>query len=233
MKRFVSIIVFFLVALNSRSQKNQLNLILGAGPSFIFNGPANRYVDDFKKIGLNVLINKKGHRIIFNPGISYFINDYYTKLSYDGVVNVTQRAVGLDLDVLMRVSKKNYLRVGIFFNKMDHSSILISYDTYNGGYYAFGKSELYDGYSVPDFQAGVVAGMSFPFILFKKQMKLNVSIYQSGSRLVNYDYCLDDGPTGEKVKVLGEGSRPAKLLVALEINLLGLKKSKKEDKDDL
>ncbi len=230
MKLIYLISLFCCFLLSAKSQKNEINIVIGAGPSYFFNDKTIHHrVDQIIMIGCNFLFNQKNRAIVFNPGISFSETDYKMDLSNDRVLGVTQEATNLNLDILMRISKKNYLRVGLLLSRMEHSSISVEFKQFSGGIYNYSTNETYDGYSCSSFQASAVLGISLPFMLFKRPMKFDINLCQTASRLVNDDFYFNDRIFGEKIKVIDLKSRPTKLVIALEINLLRKKKLKKEE----
>lgn len=224
---FICAIVFgdlMIIAQNA----NHFNIVIGLGPSYFFNDKTlRRRVDNTRSIGVNYTINNKTQNLKFSPGIGFVINEYHSRLSNSGLVNVSQRLLGLNADVLMKIRKKILIRVGLFFNKVGYSSIFISRTNYNSrGYFGYGNDQLYKNYSEASIQAGFTLGCSFLFKLFKREQKFNIKFVQQASPLVDSDFNLSKTLVGEDVKVLSHKARATMLVLGFDFSLKRVKKKK-------
>ncbi len=234
MKKALLIFIFCFLCSLAHSQKNQLNLVAGMGPNFfVDHSGISPCTGDSWMIGINFLFCKKNRVFQFNPGISFTSNLYIFGVNEYESVGIAQRASVLNLDVLMKISRKNYFRFGLALARMEHSSIAISLSRTTNTYYnySYSNNEVYNGYSCTDFQAGVTAGLSFPFKLFKRDLKFDVSIRQIVSPAVTQDYYHYNTISGENVKVIGPKYLPTTIMFAFEINLRKKKKIKKEEEE--
>lgn len=211
----------------ARSQQHEFNFTYGYGPSLFLIGdvPSNR-IGSSSAIGLNYVYNIGKGVMSISSGITRCRNDYYRTIKYDGEVHLVQRSWGFNVDALMRLSKKAYLRVGILLNKLGRTDINVNYKIQNGSYYGYGYSEMYDAYSGTQFQASACAGMVFPFQLKRRKIKFGFTFQQQATSLVDSDYYIKHTLNVETYKVLSVNARPTRLLFCLEI---GLKRDKKKE----
>src|SRR3954471_1846750 len=114
-----SLLVFLLFFCGSlAAQKNIPYLVISGGPGYFLNGTSTQhYVNRSTTVGISYLFNKKKKSFIFNPGLNYAKNSYHTHMSHFQLVQVKQRLLALNLDLLMRITKKSFLRVGLLISK--------------------------------------------------------------------------------------------------------------------
>jgi hypothetical protein len=216
-----------------KAQSNHFSLLMGCGASYFLNDKTlNQYLDNCKMIGFNYVINNKNQRILFSPGIYYQSNAYHSKFEGDHLVHVNQDVFNFNLDVLMKIAKTKYLRVGLFLNRLDYSNVFISEAGLNSkNYYTYNAYGVDRNYFSPKYQAGVTIGLSFPFELFKREQKFDIKLSQIASPIVNTDFNLTKAEVGEDLKVLSVKGRPTMLILALEFNLRRIKKKKEKDEE--
>jgi hypothetical protein len=225
------LLILTFLALKIQAQDNHFNWVFGAGPSYFFNDATlSRRIDNAELMGLNYIFNFKGKSLCFNPGAELQLSQYHAKLNNDGLIHVNQYALGLNLDVLMKLSKKVFFRVGIALREVTRSVISVSYRQYNSRSY-FGTDEMLKDYRPRDFQPSVSLGLRFPFRLFKREQNFNLKISQFASGLVSSDYWLSKEIAGQDIKVLSAKARPTMLLLIIEINLKKNKKSKESPEE--
>jgi hypothetical protein len=211
----------------AKPQQHEFNFTYSYGPSYFFNdNVSDQRINTSSAIGLNYMYNIKGGVMSFGSGITFCRNDYPRKVDYSGLVHVTQKLWGLNVEALMRLSKKAYLRVGILLNKMSHANINVSYKTQGNGYYGYGYGEMYDGYSSTQLQASACAGMVFPVKVKRRKLKLGFTLQQQGTSTVDIDYYLKHTLNAQSYKILSTKTRPTRLLFSLEI---ALKREKKKE----
>ena len=228
------IYIFTFLTLVFHAQKNNFNLALGFGPSYFFNDKTlKRYVDHTELIGFNYMINSKNGSIGFNPGLNLQVNEYHARLRNNGLVHVNQCVFNLNLDVLMKLNKGTLLRVGLSFNEVFKNAIFISQTDIRGrGYQYISNDEMDKNYFPANFQAGITAGLCFPFKIVKRIQKFDIKVLQFGSQLVNSDYNISKAIAGEDIKALSVKARPTMLILAIEFNLQRFKNKKTEDKEE-
>ena len=237
MKKTFVVLTILILSFSGFSQKTNFELVFGYGPGCFFKDN-NLYhqISRNKFFGFGVLLANKNKHMIFNPSLNYSTDKYVVKLPYYDFFGITQRMFCLNLDALLKITKRNFIRVGLSLNKIDNSFIEISYNNYGGTTGIFGNtktnfwyssSELYNGYSSNNFQAGIRAGMSFPFRVQDQEMKFDLTLNQSATSIINNHY-YHTNPKGELVRVLSKNAMPTRLLFALEIKLSRPKKRKEE-----
>ena len=228
MKRFfIGGFLVFAYHLNAQVN-NHFNVTFGYGVSYFFNDKSlNRHLDNTQLLGLNYSISNRSQILRFCPGLHLQFLDYHSEMSDARLVHVSQNLLGLDLDVLMKLNKFSLLRVGLFVNKTTHSSISISQKLYGqGGYFAYGNSEIEKGYSQTNWQTGFSLGLSIPFKLFKREQKFNIKLVHTASPIVEYDYVLSKTLVGEETKVLSVKARPTQIIFGFDLSLKRVKKKK-------
>lgn len=144
-------------------------------------------------------------------------------------MEVAQNLLNLNMDVLLRTSKKTFFRVGLLFNRLNSSSVSVIYKNYNAGYYSFGSSEIEKEYSPTYFQTGFTLGLSIPFKLFNRKHMFNVKFVEIVSPLVKQDYYLAKSLIGEDLKVLSVKARPEMLMLGLDFSFKKIRKKKTEN----
>jgi hypothetical protein len=231
MKLFALQLILFFNCFVAPAQKDHFNLAIGFGPSYFFNdNTLNRYIDRTELIGLNYLISNKSQNISFNPGINFQTSEYHARMHEKGLVHVNQNVVNLSLDVLMKISRKSMLRVGLLFNSVYYSSLFITRNDLNGKrYYGYSNNLLYNEYSAERWQAGLSLGTSFAFKLFRRDQKFNIRLVEIVSPLVTSDFYLSKALAGEDIKVLSVKARPTMLIVGVDLNLIRMEKKKTEE----
>lgn len=211
----------------SSAQKSELNLTIGAGPGYFFSkNPYPGMLDFTRVMGVNLVLGGNKN-ILFNPGMNYYVNNYKSRLEENGLAFVSQRMFGFNTDVLMKVTRHNYLRVGLFLNTMNYSVLEVRYELQNGTRHIFGNPQIYESYSSNNLQAGFVTGMCFPFNVSGFKFRFNVNVFQNASSIVLYDYYVSNS-VGDKVKVISGKALPTKLMFLLDFNLRPRVKSKKD-----
>lgn len=238
MKKLIAALFLISLIYSGFGQRSEFGLVFGSGPGyFIKDNYLHHQISRNNFFGLSVLFYNKNKNLAFNPNIVYSYEKYITKLPNNSFCGITQRKFGINLDVLLKLSKHSFLRAGLNFHKIDNSFIEVSYaqtgtgygqSSFSNSHVWFSNSEMYKGYSSNNYQAGIRLGLTFPFIFIKQDMKLNVNIDHFASNLVNTDYYYKNS-SGTETKVLSKNSAPSKLLIGLEIKL---KKPKKQNKED-
>lgn len=228
--------VFFLASILSLKgqNNNSLNLNVGFGPNYIFNDESlNRKTGATRIVGLNYIFQNKRQSVFFNPALTVQVHNYYTLMNQDQAVNVNQTLFGLNLDVLLKISKRCLVRVGLCFNKLSSSSVSVSQKLYNGnGYYSYGSSEIEKNYSPSTLQSGLVLGVSVPFKLFGRDQKFNIKYFHIASSIVNSDYWLPKTLVGQDLKVLSQKARPSVLTLGFDFNFWKKKAKKKKTEEE-
>lgn len=209
------------------AQKNSLNVVFGGGASyFLTDKSINRRVDPCVFLGANMILNKKNRLFYFNPGINFSRNHYSSKLKHNGRVDAVQVGRNITLDVLMKINKNTFMKMGLYFCYISRTDIGVSYKDPN---FYYSNSDMHEGYNVNKLQTGICTGLCLPFSLFKQNFTFDMIIQHLASRLVNEDYYFTHTLNGESVKVLSVNSIPTKLLFALELELKKRKKKKSEE----
>lgn len=228
MKQFFAVSLVALSCHVKAQMSNQFNVTFGAGVGYFLNDKSlNRHLDNTQVLGINYSIGNRAQHLSFCPGLHLQYMDYHSEMSDARLVHVSQNLLGLDLDVLMKLNKFSLLRVGLFVNKTNHSSIYISQKLYGqGGYFGYGNSEIEKGYSQTNWQAGFTLGLSVPFKLFKRAQKFNIKLMHTASPVVRSDYIISKTLVGEETKVLSVKARPTQLVFGFDISLKRLKKKK-------
>lgn len=232
MRRYFAVILL-LLSVFGYAQKNNFNLVLGGGASYFFNDRTlNRHIDHTRFIGLNYVVHTKTKAFSFNPGLHIQTNNYHARVEKTKLVHVNQNVFSLTLDILMKLNKKQWLRVGLFINGVYYTNIFISTSRYNGrNYYSAGNDAMYKSYFSSDFQAGITLGLCFPFRLFNREHKFDIKLAQFASSLVNSDFKMDKDIAGKDIEVLSTKARPTMLIIVLEFNLQRVKKEKKSEEE--
>ena len=230
MKRPSIILVFIFLSVWLQAQRNHFSFVAGGGPGYFFNDPSlNRSVNYSTIFGVNYLFSNKRQAVAFQPGIHLQANKYHTKADEHIAVHFVQRTINIHLDVVLKVSRKCYLRAGIFFNAVYFHALRVVQTNYNGKrFYSFNNGAIEGPYSGTDFQAGINAGLCFPFRLFNRDQLFGIQFNQIVSSLVNSDYRLDKAVAGADVKVVSSATRASMLLLTLEFNLSKKEKKKEE-----
>lgn len=222
-------IPLFFLATSVFAQKNELNLGFGFGPShFVNQKPYEGLIDNTRLLELNMVIG--GNRsILFNPGMTYYVNTYKGRIEQQGLAIVGQRMFGFNTDMLLKLSRSGYLRVGLFLNTMNYSVLEIQYNGQNGYVYSNSSKQIYENYSSNNFQAGFLTGYCWPFQVKGYRFRFNVNLAQNASPVVLYDYYANNS-IGQKVKVLSARALPTRLLFLLDISLKRKTASKQKEK---
>lgn len=236
MKKLIALLCLTIYCFSVSGQRSEFGLVFGFGPGyFIKDNYLHHQISKNKFFGLSLVFNAKNHKLALNPSIVYSYDKYMSKLPNYGFCGVTQRKFGINLDMLLKLRKHCFFRVGINFHRLDNSFIEVSYGLTNYDPILISSStiwhsntEMYKGYSSNIYQAGIRAGISIPFNLLKQNMKLNITIDHSASTIVNADYYYKNS-SGNLTKVLSKNSAPTKLFVALEVNLRKREKKKTEE----
>lgn len=228
MKQFFTGGFLILVCHLNAQVNNHFNVTFGYGVSYFLNDKSlNRHLGNTQVLGLNYSISNRAQLMRFCPGLRLQFVDYHSEMSNARLVHVSQSLFGLDLDVLMKLNKFSLLRVGLFVNKANHSTVSISQKLYGqGGYFAYGNSEIEKGYSQTNWQTGFSLGLSIPFKLFKREQKFNMKLVHTASPIVEQDYVLSKTLVGEETKVLSVKARPTQIIFGFDISLKRVKKKK-------
>lgn len=170
--------------------------------------------------------------MVFRPGFS-FVKNVFNNKTEEGKpqTQVEQFLYSFQTDVLMRVSKRVYVKTGLFFSSCHFSTINVIYRQ-NSNYYAYGNSNMTAGYSANTFQPGVCAGVSIPFKIKKAELKFEVSYMQYATSVVNADYYNPALKNIETRPVLTAGAKPSVLLFSLEIAVRRLEKPVKKREEE-
>lgn len=221
MKKAVFIVLLTTVLFKVNAQNNQLNLVLSFGPGyFLNNNDLNRHINNTKAIGINYCLNGKKKNFIFSPTLNLQINSYRTPMSERRLAHVNQYMQNLNLDVLLKVSKRNYFFVGLLFNKVSHSVIEIS-QTYltSRDYYIYSNDKIDKGYSATRLQTGFNLGFSHPCELFRQSFRFDLKFSQIVSPIVNNDYTIGKDLVGEDSKILNVKIKPSMLVLGVAMRL--------------
>ena len=114
-------------------------------PVYFFNDKTlNRYVDHTELIGINYLFNFKNQVIAFNPGINIQKNMYHARLQGRSLVYVNQTTFNLNLDVLLKIRKKIFLRIGTSVNRVGGNDVyIVLKDAAGKPYYGYSNEQVY------------------------------------------------------------------------------------------
>lgn len=204
---------------------------MGLGPSyFLTDKTLKRHIDNTLLFGGNYAFNNKRQSLIFNPGLRVQINDYHARLANKNKVHVTQHALGIHLDALMKLSRTGFLRVGLFCSRILYSYVVLSWENNAVNNYS-ASSDLNRDYSPATNQAGFNIGYNIPFRLFNRKHKFNITFQHVASRLVNSDYSLNKTLVGETITVLSAKARPSMLTLGFDFNLKQPSKKKNKEED--
>lgn len=231
MNRILSFLAIVFLGLVLPAQLNHFSFVAGGGPAYFFkDGGVKPSVNYSTIFGINYRLGNKRQAVLFNPGVYLQANKYHTKADEHTSVHVTQRAINLHLDVMLKMSKSMYLKAGIFFNALYHHGLRVVQTNTNGKqYFSFSNNAVLGPYSAANFQAGINAGICFPFRLFHRDQLFGIQFNHIVSPLVNRDYLLGKDVTGKDVTVLTTGTRASMLLLTLEFNLKKQEKKKREE----
>jgi hypothetical protein len=155
------------------AQKHELGILFGFGTGFFAkdNYLANK-VSNNRVAGISYVLNNKNNRMAFNPSLVINDDKYYVKLPFNSFCGVMQNKLGLNLDVLMKIHKKLFIRAGINFNKVVNSEIERVYNQTEIKYpflstssstFKYSDNNLYHGYSYNPYQMGMRGGICLPF----------------------------------------------------------------------
>ncbi len=232
MKKAVFLLLLMVVLFKGNAQYYQLNLVLSFGPGYFLNNKdLNRHINNSKAIGINYCMNGKKKNFIFSPTFNLQINSYRTPMSERRLAHVNQYVQNLNLDVLLKVSKRNYFFAGLLFNKVSHSVIEIS-QTYatSRDYYIYSNDKIVAGYSAAMLQAGFNLGFSHPFESFRQNFRFDIKFSQILSQIVNHDYIIGKDLVGVDSKILNNQVRPSMLMIGFAMRLH--KRKPKVESDD-
>jgi hypothetical protein len=222
------ILLFFLPRIILNAQYNHFNLLVGFGGGYTFNDKTlNHGLNNTVLLGTNYIVTNKAQRIQFNPGIYYQGNHYHAAMKDQRRVHVNQNVFNLTLDMLMKLATQKYLRVGLFFNRLDYSNLFISETELTGrAYYQNNTSEIRKDYDANLIQAGITLGFCYSFMLMKQEQRVNIKVMQIATPVVRSDYSLGTSVAGQDVKVLSLKARPAMLVLTYESSIQRVKKDK-------
>ncbi|MES2680409.1 MAG: hypothetical protein V4635_11010 [Bacteroidota bacterium] len=215
------------------AQKNNFSLVFGYGPGYIFNDKTiSPKVSHSGCVGIKYLLSLKNQSAAFNPGISLQRNIYNTRITGESLVHIRQTMVNLNLDVLLKIRKKIFLKAGISISHMASTDVLVILrDVAGQHYYSFGNAQVYKNYYPSALQAGVNTGIGFSFGS-KREQKLFACIFHTASSLVDADYVLDKALVGRDIRVLSKKSRPTLLIITWEISLRKTKQNKTKESEE-
>jgi hypothetical protein len=222
--------------LGSYAQKNELNLVFGGGVNYIFADQIKQHrLGGTFFSGVNFIINKHNRGILFNPGFYISGHTYTTKLSESFKARLNENMIGINLDVLLRISRKNYFRLGIHYCRQTFAYPEIDVRNNNTQVYSYSGDDLYKNFSPYVYQAKIVAGICVPVKLRAAQShsrtKLNLLLIQNAIPLLNKPYELPTYQSSNKKVVWSQQSYPTSLVASLEINLLGKKAVKSSEEE--
>jgi hypothetical protein len=184
-------------------------------------------------IGFNYVLTNKKQRIHFNPGISYQGNHYHARIEKGNIVQVNQTIFDLTLDMLMKITSHKYIRIGLIFRRLDYSDVTIAEtDLLGKTILNNNTTDLRRDYQSSLYQAGISAGICFPFNMFNREQRFNLKLMQAATPVVDADYRLSAVIAGRDVKVLSAKARPTMLIASLEFNLYKLIKRRKKERPE-
>lgn len=233
----IHISLLILCGTQLKSQNNELNMCIGAGANYILGDKITGHrlgVGMFT--GLNFLFNKHNRGIVLNPGIYIGTDIYNTKLTENITAKLWSRSIGINLDVLLKVSKKCLFRLGINYSKMHAYFTEIAVKNGNRIVNSFSSDELYRDLSPYIYQAKITAGFCIPVKFYasqsKSRAKLNVLVLQNAIPLLSKDYSLATYKGNERQVIWSASSYPTNLCLSLDVNLIGRTDKKKRGEDE-
>lgn len=233
----VHISIFLICHTNMKSQNNELNLVFGTGINSIFADKITGHRPGGGMFtGLNLIFNKHNRAILFNPGIYIATDIYNTRLSENMIAKFRSHSIGINLDVIMNISKKAFFRLGINYSKMQDFISEIAFKNGSQTINIFSSDELNRDLSPYIYQAKITAGICIPIKFYvaqsKSRAKLNVFVLQNAIPLMNKDYSLSTY-NGNGRKVLWSArSYPTNLFISLDVNLIDRRGKKKKNDDE-
>lgn len=230
------ILLLAVKCLTVSAQKNELNLVFGGGVNYIFADQITQHrLGGSFYSGVNFIINKHNRGILFNPGFYITGNIYNTKLSKDFKARLNENTVGINLDVLLRIASKSYLRLGINYCRQNFAYPEIEIRNNSTQLYTYTGDDLYKDFSPYVYQAKILAGICIPIKLSSKskasRTKLNLLLSQNAIPLVSKSYNLSTFVGNTKKTVWSPASYPTTLLMALDINVLARTDRKKSEEE--
>jgi hypothetical protein len=231
MLKKIVVILFLLSFCDSIiAQQNQINLSVSAGPNYFVNKPSvNNPAGYSRMVGINFFIFRKKSVFSFKPQLNLIANDYDARLQLPStILRIKQRLIGLNLDVLLKINKRNYLKTGLYINKVMSSLIDIIYSQSSGNYFAYGNSYLNSTYRDSYLQVGVTLGLSLPFKINTIESKFNITCFQNAISFLENDYELPNFPSKNGKALFSSKALPTFLMFGFEVALK--KNKKKEDK---
>ncbi|MCC6371346.1 MAG: hypothetical protein IT236_10105 [Bacteroidia bacterium] len=229
-KRGLYLILFFGLTIVISSQTTRFNLIAGAGPLvFIGTQRADYFIGSSRNIGVNLLIAKKRQAFIFKPALLLINNGYNTAASiYETHTRVEQKLICLSTEAMMKISKRQYLKAGLFAGLLRRTQVDVVYSTTGSSYYAYSNNDLYKHYVPTEFQAGVSIGWYLPITTNKRDFAIDFTIWQYGTPPVSKNFMNPD-PLGSTTKpVMSVNHRPTVFFINFEMALRKKKKEKEE-----
>ncbi|HOZ88025.1 MAG TPA: hypothetical protein PL029_09715, partial [Bacteroidia bacterium] len=142
------ILMLFFHCLPFAAQKNNFSILFGYGPGYIFNDKTSSPKPGHSGcIGVKYLLSLKNQGAAFNPGITLQRNIYNTRITGESMVHIRQSMVNLNLDVLLKIRKKIFLKAGISLSHMVSTDVLVVLrDVAGKQYYSFGNPQVYKNY---------------------------------------------------------------------------------------
>jgi hypothetical protein len=227
------ILMLFFHCLPFAAQKNNFSVLFGYGPGYIFNDKTSSHKPAQSLcIGIKYTLSLKNQGAAFNPGLTIQKNIYNSRITGESMVHIRQSMVNLNLDVLLKIRKKIFLKAGISFSHMVSTDVIVVlHDVAGKQYYSFGNLQVYKNYYPSVLQAGVNAGICLSFGA-RRQQKFGANIVHTASSLVDVDYDLDKTLVGKDVRVLSKNARPTMLILIWEIHLRKTKQNKLKEQTD-
>jgi hypothetical protein len=226
--------LFLVLLLNqgmTAQKRNHFSVTTGMGAIFLLNDPSpHRQSGYMASGGINYNLRPKSRVFQFNPGLSFQYHEYLTHFSYKRRAHLSQHMLSLSTDILLQLSKHSLLRAGLFWNLLFMSEHTISQRQAGQTSY-FSNDELSKGYSGSAFQTGFTVGLSFPFILVRREIRFNIKAVHQVSSVVEKDYTIDQALIGEHVRVMSAKTRPLIISLGFDFSLVRLKKKEPREED--
>ncbi len=223
----------FLFPLFLLSQRNGFGICFGGGPNYVFNSPNSNYNVGISEIfGANYSLTTKNEVFTFKPDVHLMLNDYNSKIQLtNGIVRISQRLIGINLEVFLKIGKKNYLKAGLFFNKLLGTQIETIYRKGSGNYYAYSTNSFLASYSPQYLQAGMSIGAAFPLSIKKRDFVFNLTCMQFANSFLEKDYSILGLPGKNGNALFNAKVIPAMFLFSFDIALKKNKEKKKNEEE--
>lgn len=215
-----------------RAQRHQFNILAGAGPAAVFNDASLKpRLHNTQWLGFNYVYRQKNNAFAFNPGILLRGNDYRASAGNSGKVHMNQNMVSFTLDMLLKISKRNFMRAGLFINDVFSNVLFVTELNVQGRKTTRYIPAVYSDYLPNRLQAGFTLGLCFPFTLFHHEQKFDLLFQQNVTSVVSSDYYLDRSVLGERLKVLTAKAWPTFLSVGFEFSLATTRVRERDERD--